>query len=321
MNNSVRSLFVGTFTALSVAGAHADSLSDRLAAKKPQQQAVELEVACGKPDKENCAIVVPAINERTVSQNIRLKPLEGKGSVESMEAICAGVVDAAVVQADVFYSRSQKTDCTGLVSRVGSPLYPYLGFAIVRADAPQDTFDKMVSALPQGGVLHVAAGGSGSGGEATLRMMLASNPEWKQSVDIQPDSADTGLNKLRDRQIDVLFVMDGPQSPLLQTIRDTVDPKTKKPVFKFLDMTPGSRLLGINLDKSQKLYATLPVAEGFWWNTNTIATPAVLVVREEFYRNNAAVVNRIRSAAEDALPVIASKSGAKPGWNRDFAPN
>jgi hypothetical protein len=46
-----------------------DSLSDRRAAKE-KADTVEVEVACGKLDKENCAVVVPEINTKTVTQNV-----------------------------------------------------------------------------------------------------------------------------------------------------------------------------------------------------------------------------------------------------------
>ena len=63
-----------------------------------------MEVACGKLDKENCAIVVPEINSKTVLQGVRLKPLESKGSVESLNGLCDGDVTVAVVQ-EVFDAR------------------------------------------------------------------------------------------------------------------------------------------------------------------------------------------------------------------------
>ena len=52
------------------APASAESLSERRAAKE-KADTVEVEVACGKLDKENCAVVVPEINAKTVSQNMR----------------------------------------------------------------------------------------------------------------------------------------------------------------------------------------------------------------------------------------------------------
>jgi NMT1 family protein len=205
----------------------ADSLSERRAAKE-KADVVEVEVACGKLDKENCAVVVPEINGKTVSQNVRLKPLESKGSVESVNGLCDGDVQMAVVQADVLAVRSAKPDCAGKLVALGKPLYPYEGFMVVRAETGEARFGDMIARLAPGAVLRVAAGGSGSGGELTLRNILASAPEWKQVIDIAPDGADTALNKLRDRQIDAFFVMDGPQSPLLQDVRETVDPKTKQ---------------------------------------------------------------------------------------------
>src|ERR1700730_1689121 len=84
---------------LSANQARADSLSERRAAKE-KVETIEVEVACGKLDKENCAVVVPEINSKTVSQGVRLKPLESKGSVESINGLCEGDIEVAVVQGD-----------------------------------------------------------------------------------------------------------------------------------------------------------------------------------------------------------------------------
>src|SRR5271165_2018211 len=103
------------------APAWAESLSERRAAKE-KAEVTEVEVACGKLDKENCAVVVPEINSKTVSQNVRLKPLESKGSVESVDGLCDGDVQMAVVQADVLAARSAKPDCAGKVDRYDAAL-------------------------------------------------------------------------------------------------------------------------------------------------------------------------------------------------------
>src|SRR5271165_5202526 len=238
----------------------ADSLSERRAAKE-KTETVEVEIACGKLDKENCAVVVPEVNAKTVSQNVRLKPLESKGSVESVDGLCDGDVQMAVVQADVLAIRSARPDCAGKVVALGRPLFPYEGFMVVRAETREDKFGDMISRLPPGKVLRVAAGGSGSGGELTLRNILASEPGWKEIIDIAPDGSDTALNKLRDHQIDAFFVMDGPQSPLLQEVRETIDPKTKERVFKFVDVRPNDKLLAIPFN-GRSLYATATLESG-----------------------------------------------------------
>jgi TRAP-type uncharacterized transport system substrate-binding protein len=294
----------------------AESLSERRAAKE-KVEAIEIEVACGKLDKENCAIVVPEINSKTVSQGVRLKPLESKGSVESINGLCDGDVAVAVVQEDVLAARVRKPDCTGKVVVLGAPLYPYEGFMVVGADTHEDKFADMINDLKRGGVLRVAAGGAGSGGELTLRNILANAPEWKQIIDIQPDGSSTALNKLRDHQIDAFFVMDGPQSPLLQEVRETVDPKTKQRVFKFVDVRPDEKLLNAQFN-GRSLYAIATI-EAHWFSAiKTISTPAVIAIRDEYYRNQPAVAAKIRQSAEDALPAIAVRAGARPDWRQEF---
>jgi len=301
---------------LAAAPAFGESLSERRAAKE-KAETVEVEVACGKLDKENCAVVVPEINAKTVSQNVRLKPLESKGSVESVDGLCDGDVQMAVVQADVLAVRSAKPDCAGKVVALGAPLYPYEGFMVLRADQREGKFGDLIDRLPPGTVLKIAAGGSGSGGELTLRNILANAPEWKQLVDISPDGSETALNKLRDHQIDAFFVMDGPQSPLLQEVRDTVDPKTKQRIFKFADLRPSDKLLGIPFN-GRSLYATATLESGWFSAIKSIATPAVIAVRDDFYRTYPEVTAKVRQGAEDALPAIAAKAGARPDWAKDF---
>jgi len=301
---------------LSLAGpATAQSLSERRAAK--ETPATEIEVACGKIDKENCAIVVPEINAKTVPVGVRLKPLESKGSVESVNGLCDGDVKIAVVQMDVLVQRSAKPDCAGKIVGLGSPLYPYEGFMVVREETREDKFGDMVGSLKGGAVLRVAAGGAGSGGEATLRAILATAPEWKQIIDIQPDGSATALNKLRDREIDAFFVMDGPKSPLLQEVRETVDPKTKKRVFKFVDLRPGDKLLAAQFN-GRPIYATATLEGGWFSAIKSISTPAVIAIRDDYYRAQPELAAKIRQAAEDALPAIAAKAGARPNWREDF---
>jgi hypothetical protein len=309
------SLVLAAFAVLDQPSA-AESLSERRAAKDAAQS-VELEVACGRLDKENCAIVVPEINAKTAPSGLRLAPLESKGSVESVNGLCDGDVRIAVVQLDVLVQRAAKPDCAGKIAILGSPLYPYQGFMVVRAETREDKFGEMVDRLKQGAVLRVAAGGSGSGGEATLRNVLVHSPEWKQVVDIEPDGAATALNKLRDHELDAFFVMDGPQSPLLQEVRETVDPKTKKRVFKFVDLRPGEKLLALQFG-GRTIYATATLESGWFSAIKSISTPAVIGIREDYYRAQPAISGKIRQAAEDALPAIAAKAGARSNWREDL---
>ncbi len=296
--------------------AGAESLYERRAAQE-KVETVEVEVACGKLDKENCAIVVPEISSKTVSQGVRLKPIESKGSVESLNGLCDGDVQVAVVQLDVVAARVGKPDCTGKVVTLGPPLYPYEGFLVVRADVRENKFSDMVNDLKSGSVLRVAAGGSGSGGELTLRNMLASAPEWKQIIEIQADGSATALNKLRDRELDAFFVMDGPQSPLLQEVRETVDPKSKQRLFKFVDLRPSDKLLAMQFN-NRRLYAMATLESGWFSAIKSISTPAVIAIRDDYYKSQPAVAAKIRQAAEDALPAIAVRAGARPDWRQEF---
>lgn len=111
--------------------------------------------------------------------------------------------------------------------------------------------------------------------------------------------------------------MDGPQSPLLQEVRETIDPKTKQRVFKFVDVRPNDKLLATPFN-GRSLYATATLKSGWFSAIKSVATPAVIAVRDDFYRSYPAVAAKIRQAAEDALPPIAARAGARPDWAQDF---
>jgi hypothetical protein len=43
------------------------------------------------------------------------------------------------------------------------------------------------------------------------------------------------------------------------------------------------------------------------------------MVQRDYYRAQPVLAAKIRQAAEDALPAIAAKAGARPNWADDFA--
>jgi TRAP-type uncharacterized transport system substrate-binding protein len=278
---------------------------------------IEVEIAAGKPEKENFAIVAPEINGKTVSMGVRLKPIASKGSVETVNGLCDGDVQIGIVQLDVLVQRTAKSDCAGKIVTLGSPLYPYEGFMVVRDDTGEDSLSRMVENLKSSSVLHIAAGGAGSGGEATLRAILATKPDWKQVIDIQPDGNETALNKLRDHELDAFFVMDGPKSPLLNEVRDAIDSKTKQRIFKFVDVRPNQKLLDKEFN-GRPVYGTITLQSWVFSAVKTISTPAVVAIRDDYYRANPEIAAKIRQATEDALPSIVAKAGAQPDWRENF---
>jgi TRAP-type uncharacterized transport system substrate-binding protein len=305
----------GTILAVGNSGI-ADSLSSRRAAHTHTSE-IALEVAGGRIDKENLALVLPEVNQRTVQSGIRLTPLESKGSVESTQGLCGGDVKIAIVQFDVLINIGNTPDCAGKLALLGAPLYPYLGFMITSYKVHASSFEKMINSLQTGQVLRVAAGGSGSGGEATFRRVLSVHPSWTARVSIQPDAADTALDKVKDGELDIFFVMDSPKSPLIKEVQTSIDSKFGKPHFKFIDFRPSSELLG-DIAFGRKVYATEVVAPGFWSSTKTISTPAIFAVRNDWYQDHAPIVGTIHKAIEDSLASIAAKTGSNPDWADDF---
>ena len=98
-----------------------------------------------------------------------MKQLELKGSVESVNGLCDGDVQMAVVQADVLAVRVENRTALARSWRSAPRSTRTRDSLVVRADTREDRFGDMVDHLKPGSVLHVSAGGSGSGGELTLR--------------------------------------------------------------------------------------------------------------------------------------------------------
>ena len=105
-----------------------------------------------------------------------MKPLELKGSVESVNGLCDGDVQMAAVQVDVLAVRSAKPDCAGKLVALGKPLR--------RRSAPAPASP---SRGPGNGILRAETGGlfqaqnageqSEFGSQTTLR--LTNQPELR----------------------------------------------------------------------------------------------------------------------------------------------
>jgi TRAP-type uncharacterized transport system substrate-binding protein len=294
------------------------SLSDRLAAKQ-QAMKVELQVACGKLDKSNCAQVVPRLAEYSVSRGLTIKPIESQGSMESAQGLCAGLVDGAIGQRDAFDQAQRLPDCVGKFTTVGKALYPYYGYFVVRADAPFSTFDDMLSSTPVGKSRTVAAGKLGSGGQTTMSYILKGHPEAKRVISVQNFDESTSLQRIKDGSLDGYFVMDGPGSDLIENIKTSVD-KSGKPLFKFLDLRLGSNFYyGTKGWDGKPLFQEVALAKyTFSSNVYTISVDAVMIVsnsfREDAARKGPAAVETVGVAIDSAEASIYGDTKTPRDW-------
>lgn len=301
-----------------VAPAMAQSLSERLAAKK-QTLAVEMTVACGKLDKSNCTQVLPRLAEYSVPRGVNIKPIESQGSLESAEGLCAGLVDGAVGQRDAFDMAQRKPDCIGRFTTVGKALYPYYGYFVVRADASFSTFDDMLSSTPVGKSRTVAAGKLGSGGQTTMAYILKGHSEAKRVISVQNYDESTSLQRIKDGSLDGYFVMDGPGSDLIENIKSATD-KNGKPLYKFLDLR-----LGSNFYYSTKSWDGKPLFQEValskaWLSSNvyTISVDAVMIVsnsfREDAARKGPAAVETVGVSIDSAEAAIYGDTKTPRDW-------
>ena len=292
----------------------ADSLTERLAKTK---QAAVMQIACGKLDKANCAVVLPRIAEQASGAGLTLKPLESEGSFESATGVCLGLAEGAIVQRDAADLRARRPDCAGKIDGVGGALYPYYGFLVVGANAPYDTLEKLVDHTKEGQTLSIAVGASGSGGAVTFGYILRARPEWQRAIQTKDYGLETALQRVRDGNLDGFFVMDAPNSPLIDKIANEKDAHGRA-VFQFADVRPGKPFYKLTDWRGRPMYQEAVVTPGFFRSTKSVSVDAVVIVGNEFRedraKNGPASVEALADAIERAEPSILAETKTPKDW-------
>lgn len=265
--------------------AHAASLKDLM--PKEELFNMQLQVACGHLQKSNCNTVLPRMAEYTVPQGLTLEPIESEGSVESSRGVCYGAVPAAIVQWDAADLVARSTQCVGKIARVGSPIYPYYGFLVTRADFPADSISAMADNPPRGRAWKISDGKAGSGGQVTFQNILRNNPNWDRAIAEVPNlDTKTAFRQLIDGAIDGYFFMDGMTSDLSKLFKDARGDRNQ-PLFKFIAVDLDDQFYSKAKDwrTGAPLYYDVVLASGGlfgWGRTHTIAVNAVMILNQEF---------------------------------------
>lgn len=301
---------------------------DLTGASKPRQETLEVLMACGKADKGNCAKVVPAIAAK-MPAGVTLQGANTEGSVESAKLVCKGSVDVngksipvptALVQADAAAAiAASEPGCANALMMVGQPVYPYVLFAVVRADSPYNDFNDMVSDYrKQGKKLSVSAGKEGSGGLATLRNLMKADDTLKNTVDVSAYDQAVALQQVGDGQLAVFFSMDAPDSDFIDKIKAAVD-ANGKPKFKFIDVDPDDfqnvlKLKAFNRPLYEETNFSVP---GGWFGRtiDTMATFAAVVANRTWANGDGAkAVVSIGGALNDANAALREATKTPNGW-------
>lgn len=311
-------LAAGWCLALAAApGVRAESLSERLAKASGAVALAPVEVACGRLDKANCAQVLPRVAEQAMQAGLSLRPAESQGSVESAQGVCQGLVPAAIVQRDAADAQARKPECMGRFDVVGKPVYPYYGFLVVAASRPEGGLQEMVANTPQGKNLKISAGGAGSGGQVTMDYMLRANAAWKRVITLAGASADTALVLVKDGALDGLFVMEAPNSPLLETIRTAVDAKGKA-LFKFVDIRPGDAFYGIKDWGGRPMFQQQTLVSGWFGDTKVPSVDAVFIAdnafREDRAKGGPQSVAKLSEAIDRAQAAVFAETNTPRDW-------
>jgi TRAP-type uncharacterized transport system substrate-binding protein len=309
------SLVIG-LTAVCVTNAIAASLDDLMPGEQKFEVAVK--VACGNKDKSNCAQVLPRVAEYSRPRGVTLEAIESKGSAQSANGVCLGAVQFAIGQLDAFDAVQRNTDCTGTYESVGKPLYPYQGYFVVASNNKASTLDALVANVTEGKALSVASGKIGSGGQVTFENILKANPSYKRVVRVVDSDQDTSLERITNGTLDGYFVMDGPGSDLVQSIKNSKD-KNGEPLYKFLDVHPGDAFYGLKSWGGMPMYNEVTIAKGWLMgrDTKTVSTNAVMIVNTKWMnqsRDTAKAVKIITDSADKAEGAIRSDTLTPETW-------
>jgi TRAP-type uncharacterized transport system substrate-binding protein len=307
---------------LAATAAQAQSLSERLAQRHPAAAAITVRVAAGVKTKGNYAQIVPITEQQLSGTDVTVVPDESTGSFMSATGVCLGLDEAAIVQRDAASERAHTSDsnaasCTGKYVSLGRPLYPYYGFWVVRADSPYGRVEGQIRHVPAGQVLNVAAGEDGSGGQITLRNLLASDPRWQSAVHPTNDGGEAALRMLRDKNIDAFFLMDDRSSAMIeQSIKAQVDARGR-PIFKFLEINPGRKFFALTDWTGKKMYQPVALSKGWFGSVKTISVDAVFIVNKAWWRKDASTrgaVEAVGKALDTAESAIRAATLTPADW-------
>jgi len=301
---------------------HAQSLTERLAQQHPEAAQITVRVAAGVKTKANYAQIVPILAQQLSATNVTVVPDESTGSFMSATGVCLGLDEAGIVQRDAASERAHTSDanapsCTGKYVSLGKPLYPYYGFWVVRADAPFSRVSRQIDRVGAGQVLNVAAGEEGSGGQITLRNMLATDPRWQSAVHPTTDGGTAALRMLRDKNIDAFFLMDDRNSPMIeQSIKAQVDERGW-PILKYLEINPPRKFFGIVDWTGKKMYQPEALTKGWFSDVKTVSVDAVFIISKAWWRKDAgtrAAVEQLGKAIDTASAAIRAATKTPADW-------
>jgi hypothetical protein len=246
-------------------------------------------------------------------------PDESTGSFMSATGVCLGLDEAAIVQRDAASERAHTSDrfaagCAGKYVSLGKPLYPYYGFWVVRADAGVSRVSGQIAGIRAGQSLTVAAGEDGSGGQITLRNLLAADPAWHSAVHVTTDGGEAALRLLRDKNIDAFFLMDDRTSPMVEkSIKGEVDERGR-PIFKFLAIDPPSSFFRETDWTGRRMYQPEDLTSGWFGGIRTISVDAVLIVGKSWWRHDQASGAQLGRAIDAAAGAIRAATRTPKDW-------
>jgi TRAP-type uncharacterized transport system substrate-binding protein len=188
---------------------------------------------------------------------------------------------------------------------------------VVRADNSYDGLAGMINKVRSGQNVRIAAGKDGSGGRVTLGYILRANPVWQRVVSVESYGEETALDRIKDGEIDGFFVMDAPNSDLINRIKTAVDAKGKR-LYKFQDVRPGNELYQTKDWNGKYLFQEATISAGWFSDTRTVSVDAQMITansyREDRAQHGPEVVSTIINAIDQAQAAIFADTNTPQNW-------
>lgn len=273
---------------------------------------------CGKQDKANCSVIGVTLKGSLVQHGIDLELATGEGSTTSMQYLCDGTIQTAIVQADV-WNQFDAASCPGMTQKLAvDPAYEYSGYLVLRADAKADSLHELLERTD--GVVTISGGGAGSGGQTTLGAIQKYYRERdpKNQFTVEDEGWSNAKRRIATGDLTGFFFM-GAQggTSRVAEVRDTVDEEGNR-VYKVvaIDMesiTMWNSFFGSHQDaQGNKLYKECKITfPGLFNDVTTLCTGAIGVANSSWLRQNNAVAEKIEAEWTNRIPVFRERTSFK----------
>jgi hypothetical protein len=251
---------------------------------------IALTVACGALSGPVCSRVLPMLGARAAQTGLALKPAGSASPPGAIEAVCGGLVAAAIVARDVAVRWARQNECRDRYGLIGHPLFPLYALLVVRTGAPRRSSVGTIVADTDGAV--------------TYALLASANPD-------AVDTFDAASERVVNGSIDGFFTVRPLVSGLINRIR-TMNDGRGRPLFEFVDV----RIAGDS--GAPCVWRAAALDFGGAAPVTTLSTDAVLILgtgfRDAHARGGPPAADALAAAIDAASAAILAETRSPRDW-------